>query len=149
VWKGSLLRSSRAAVLVAALMAGVCRALCLYIRPIPYLQPPCPNACWVGGDGLTSCTPLCLEGQLAPGCASRASVPSVPGFSSTSPILDHWTTILTSAEVIIRRWSGEANDENLLDRSSLRHLDSPPHRQLRHMARRAFGRQSSPCRATR
>jgi hypothetical protein len=86
------LRSSAAARPVAALMGGVCQALCLYIRLFPYLRPPSPNACWVGEDGLTSCAPLCLEGQLAPGCASRASVPSVPGFSSTSPILDHWTT---------------------------------------------------------
>jgi hypothetical protein len=47
--------------LVAALMGGNCRAQC----PIPYLRLPRPNACWVGGDGLTSCTPLRLEGPAS------------------------------------------------------------------------------------
>jgi hypothetical protein len=71
---------ARPLVLVAALMARVCRPLCIYSSlPVPSANT---SKCTLGQpDGLPSCTPPCPYSKLALGCG--ASVPSVPGFSST------------------------------------------------------------------
>jgi hypothetical protein len=39
--------ASAVTVLVAALMAGICRPLCVYIRPFPCPRPTRPNVRWV------------------------------------------------------------------------------------------------------
>jgi len=53
---------------------------------ILYHRPP---TCQASGNNLISYTLLCLEGQLAPNCTSRASVPSVPCFSHLRHVLTH------------------------------------------------------------
>jgi len=178
------LRSSAPARLVFALMGGICRAQWLYICPILYLYLPCPNACWVSGESLPS----------------RASVPSVPGFSSTSPYWiigprpspkqssRHIDGVTHPSDRPVPGGSSHSCGANrmagarevyfitmfsyllVLAFSSLpssspagwrsqrqespRSLFAPSpqfpsHRQPHHLARRAFGRQSSPCRVTR
>jgi hypothetical protein len=59
-------------------------------HPVPSATTSSMHARSAGTDGLTSCTPLYLEGQLAPGYASRGSVSNAPGFRSTSPAPDYW-----------------------------------------------------------
>jgi len=165
-------------------MGEICRAQCLYICPILYLYLLCPNACWVSGDSLPS----------------WASVPSVPGFSSTSPYwiigprsspkqssryvdgVTHpsdrpvpggsshscganrmagareiclspcfptYLSLLFRTFFHLHLQDGEANDKNLSRSFFAPSPRFPSHRQPRHLARRAFGRQSSPRRVTR
>jgi hypothetical protein len=84
VWKGSpnQLRSSAAAMPVAALKAGVCRPLCVYIRPIPCPQPTRPNVRWV------SLTAPFLHAALLSVKASPLAAPSGPASLGS---LDHST----------------------------------------------------------
>ena len=86
-------------------MSGICQAVCLYLCPIPHLRPLRPNACWAGGDGLSSCTPLFSQRAASILAASAGPAFLAYPVSARHPQYYHWATVLIATEPLKRRWN--------------------------------------------